>query len=424
MTIPIITAHLMQSGNLRIYCPHCGQAHEGPDIVCGCWYTCPNEGKKLKLNETPIYSKTESNSRQVTVYKYSSKTAPSKETSKSLREQISISDSRTANLDKSGFPTPPAIKKRLDQSVIGQHKAKMPIAVAIYYQKLSFHFYKNNQPHKGHSLGPIMLAGPTGIGKTFLIQRACQIADLPFIHVDTSTMVEEGIVGFSINDLGKEILRISRGCSDSAAHAVVFLDECDKLVKTHFGSSVLSQLLRILEGTDLRLCSSRDDQTPLPAKSLPTNRMLFFLGGAFQWIAKNYDKKTIGFGGDTPLVPLSKTFLSKSGLPKEFSGRIRNALWLDDLTEQDLYEIMTRSDASPLHDYINTIREYVEEVNVDNDALLEIAKIAHGLGYGARSLHHVLHQVFSRILFKAPTWKDTRKLRITIEDVKLGENLE
>ncbi|RLA73580.1 MAG: hypothetical protein DRG11_07560, partial [Epsilonproteobacteria bacterium] len=157
---------------------------------------------------------------------------------------------KKAKLDKS----PRMILKYLNKHIISQDEAKKEIALAMYYHSLKSH-YSNNK-NIGIN-GPIMIVGPTGSGKTFVVQKACEYIDTVFIHVDTSSMVPEGIVGYSIGDLGKDILKKADYNIHKASHCVVFFDEMDKLFSSEdasdYGDRVASQLLRLIEGTKIKL---------------------------------------------------------------------------------------------------------------------------------------------------------------------------
>lgn len=115
--------------------------------------------------------------------------------------------------------TPSIILGHLDKHIISQDEAKKEIALAMYFHSLKSKFSTNKDIGTN---GPIMMVGPTGSGKTFIVQKACEFIDTVYVHVDTSSMVPEGIVGYSIGDLAKEILRLSHYDIHKATHCVVF----------------------------------------------------------------------------------------------------------------------------------------------------------------------------------------------------------
>ena len=147
-----------------------------------------------------------------------------------------------------------------------------------------------------------MIVGPTGSGKTFVVQKACEYIDTVFIHVNTSSMVLEGIMGYSIGDFGKDILKKADYNMHKALHCVVFFDEMDKLFSSEdasdYGDRVASQLLHLIEGTKIKLSNDIIEKIiDKQADELDTSNMQFILGGAFQWILdeKKKHKSTVGF---------------------------------------------------------------------------------------------------------------------------------
>jgi hypothetical protein len=184
--------------------------------------------------------------------------------------------------DQYNLPTPRAIKTYLDEYVRGQDEAKQELSTAMYYQSLALklHSFKETDKSMKPSL-PIILVGPTGNGKTYVVQKACEISGLPFVHVNTSSMVPEGIVGFSIGDIGRRILSVTKGRSEETPFAVVFLDEFDKLGKStpnmSHGHEVMYQLLRIIEGGDIVITPDhkRGESDEIV---LSTKNMFFILG--------------------------------------------------------------------------------------------------------------------------------------------------
>lgn len=257
--------------------------------------------------------------------------------------------------------SPQMIIEHLDRFVISQDEAKKDIALAIYYHKL-----RMEMPTQAlhHSNGPVMLIGQTGTGKTYTVQKACEFVDAVFVHVDVSSMVPEGIVGFSINDIGVEILQKAGKNMKKAKYAVVFLDEVDKLFNSQSKASieVSNQLLRLLEGTTLKI----DDKTGGIAADkhkveFDTSNIQFILGGAFQWIyeSKSSKKESVGFAQKTFIKEKNSEItledLYESAIPKEILGRMNTIVNLQSLSLQDYYKILKESQNSPLREYISKI---------------------------------------------------------------------
>lgn len=313
--------------------------------------------------------------------------------------------------DKNGNVTPTTLKQMIDANVIGQEHVTRELASAIYYQKLAISHVVNRKKLKLQPLKPIMLIGSTGSGKTFLVQKACEIAEIPFMHVDSSSMVQEGIVGFSTNDIAKQLLEKTENNVKLAEHSVVFFDEIDKLLHTSHGASVQSQLLRLLEGTELRISADRwdsGDSRP-PVRALRTHNMLFILGGAFQNMIEKR-KKNIGFASEADSDDDSLRYrnqldveLNNQGFSKEFLGRIATILTLRPLGAKDYFAILKQSKSSPLKGFIERIEYHGDSVQINDEALMKIAQQAAKSQVGARALYKMLYKVFAEATFDAPS---------------------
>ena len=312
--------------------------------------------------------------------------------------------------------TPAGIVEVLSRDVIGQEDAKRHIATALYYHKLNY----ENESLADEKSAPLMFVGPTGSGKTFIVQKACDIMGLNFIHIDTSSLVSEGIVGVSLGDVAESTVEKASNNIKKAKYSVVFFDEFDKLFKKEDhdnagNSRVSSQLLRFVEGTSVKY-SYKDDEGIPATNTLDTDRMLFIFGGAFQWIYdafKNNDT-SIGFGTQEKRHLNKKLTLSDlytADVPKEILGRINSIVQLQPLNEEDFYNILIQSESSPLREYISKITYHQSEVDIDDNTLRLIAKEAATSQLGVRALGHILEELFKEALFHAPVQKKRYILR-------------
>ena len=304
--------------------------------------------------------------------------------------------------------TPQSILQHLNKSIIAQDDAKKEIALTLYYHTLKSKYQNSTQIQLG---APIMLIGPTGSGKTFLVQEACAFLNVLFIHVDTSSMVSEGIVGYNIGKLAADIVKKADFDMQKAEHCVVFLDEMDKLFHPdddEYGSEVSHQLLRFIEGTTVNI-PKQDSGTDQEVK-LDTHKMQFILGGAFQWIVDKKESnrsKNMGFlQDDLPVIKEHKGItledLYEEDVPKELLGRMHTIVNLYPLTEEDYYKILIQSDKSPLQEFINKVEFHGDSVIVDDEVILEVAKYAAKSDLGVRSIRQILKKLFSDALFLAP----------------------
>ncbi|WP_434580275.1 AAA family ATPase [Sulfurimonas sp. NW15] len=307
--------------------------------------------------------------------------------------------------------TPESILQHLNKLVIAQDDAKKEIAVALYYHSLKMYYLDANGTD---SSGPVMLIGPTGSGKTFIVQEACKLIDTVYIHVDTSSMVSEGIVGYNIGKLAADILQKAENDLKKAEHCVVFFDEMDKLFhpdNDEYGSEVSHQLLRFIEGTTVNI-PKQDLHNGSEATALSTHKMQFILGGAFQWILDKKEQsssgKNMGFlhNNDIPnnkkRKGVSLEDLYEEDVPKELLGRMHTIVNLYPLTQEDYYKILTQSAASPLQEFIDKINFHGDYVEIEDKVIHAIAEYASKSDLGVRSIRQILKKLFAEALFLAP----------------------
>jgi len=302
--------------------------------------------------------------------------------------------------------SPNMILNHLNKHVISQNDAKENIALSMYYHSLKSKYPTNKNITTN---GPIMMIGPTGSGKTFIVQKACEYINTVFMHVDTASMVPEGIVGYSISELGKDILKKANYDIKKASHCVIFFDEIDKLFQKSNGSEITSQLLRLIEGTKLKI--SKDMVEKILDKSvneLDTSNMQFIFGGAFQWI---YDKKeirkqySIYYLANQELKrdsEISLEDLYKEDIPKELLGRMSSIINLHKLTKDDYYQILTNSESSPLQEFIKKIEFHGDRVYISDKTIKQVASMAERSQLGARGMKQQLKVMFKDALFTAP----------------------
>lgn len=321
----------------------------------------------------------------------------SKETWKQVKAKWELKEKRFAlPSDIHGFLSPTAIKMLLDDHVIGQQEATRHIALALYYQQVAIESIRKNKDVSFRPLGPLLLTGETGSGKTFIMQKGCELLDLPFVQIDASSMVQEGIVGFSINDLGKLLLEITSENQQLAEHAVVLIDEFDKLLTSQHGPTVVHQLLRILEGGEIRITAGRWDnvQERASTKNLKTHNMLFILGGAFQSFFDSQNKNGVGFSSvnqEKRRLELTLDELSLQGFPKELVGRVTKIVSLNPLGEDDFYKILRDSKSSPLLTFNQLMEAQGSTLNISEREMRTIAQAAAKSGLGARGIKHALY---------------------------------
>lgn len=317
-------------------------------------------------------------------------------------------------------PLPREFVRRISEHVIGQDAAKRAVATAIHYQVLSRLRVGECDTAGGPPPAPLLLAGPTGCGKSLLVSTACRLTGLPFLHVDTSQLVPEGIIGRSVNDIGRQLI-VDHGDGEDgvarARHAVLFFDEIDKLAGTYYGHDVTSQLLTLLEGGSIPLSETTRGAWAPPAPCLPCNNMFFILGGAFQSLFDQAGKATIGFGAQRAKAgSVGLDDLARAGFPREFLGRIHRWVVMPPLNEGQLQAILARSKSSPMAAVNEQLALHKFRLTLSEASARLIARAAMRSGYGARALHQIVHEIAEPWMFEAPA-RGGETHRVSVSEV-------
>jgi len=304
-------------------------------------------------------------------------------------------------LDKS----PRMILEYLNKHIISQDEAKKDVALAMYYHSLTSKYSMNKDIGTN---GPVMIVGPTGSGKTFIVEKACEYIDTLFLHVDAASMVPEGIKGYSVNSLIQDLISLADGDILKASTAVIFLDEIDKLFlkdesELNYGARVASQLLRLLEGSIFKV-EDLASYTKNEGADFNTKNIQFILGGAFQSILdeKQILKPIMGFTKEKVESQKQKITLEdlyQSDVPKELLGRMNSIVNLHSLCHDDYYKILTQSSSSPLNEFVNKITFHGDKVDIGDEILHDIAQIATKSELGVRAIKQTLKSIFSDALF-------------------------
>jgi len=255
--------------------------------------------------------------------------------------------------------TPKVIYDYLNSIFPSHEKAKKELSLQLYYHMLNKE-YPNKKELKSSS---IMLIGPTGSGKTFMIQKLSEFLDIEFIKIDASSLVPEGIVGIAVGDI---IRMINDKIEDSKNRkfCIVYFDEIDKLLLNQNGTyskEIISQLLKLIEGE-----SANDDEDLIIGGvrlRVDISNILFIFSGAFQKIYDKTDK-------------ISVESLYKENVAKEFLGRMGSIIFLDKLNENDYFNILKNSSDSPLKEFIKKVEFHGDKVKIDDDTIKEIAKMS------------------------------------------------
>ena len=341
-------------------------------------------------------------------------------------------------LDIRNIPAPHKIKASLDEYVVGQEYAKKVISVAVYnhYKRVATNSMDSIEIEKSNML----MIGPTGCGKTYLVKTLARLLDVPLAIADATSLTEAGYIGDDIESVISKLLAAADNDVEKAEQGIVFIDEIDKIAKkkeTHSrdvsGESVQQGMLKLLEGADVEVpVGANSKNAMVPLATVNTRNILFICGGAFpdlEDIIKERLTKSasIGFGAELKdkydkdkniLSKVTVEDIRKFGMIPEFIGRLPIIFTLQGLTKEMMVKILKEPRNAILKQYQKLLELDEVKLEFTDEAMEAIAEKAMKRDTGARALRSIIEEFMLDIMYEIPKDDNIGTVTITKEYIE------
>ena len=325
-------------------------------------------------------------------------------------------------LDLKSIPAPHKIKAKLDEYVIGQEYAKKVVSVAVYnhYKREATGTMDDIEIEKSNML----MIGPTGSGKTYLVKTLAKLLDVPLAIADATSLTEAGYIGDDIESVVSKLLAAADNDVEKAEQGIIFIDEIDKIAKKKntnqrdvSGESVQQGMLKLLEGADVEVpVGANSKNAMVPLATVNTRNILFICGGAFPGlediIKERLNKQaSIGFRADLKdkydndpdiLEKVTLEDIRNFGMIPEFIGRLPIVFTLKGLTKEMLVKILKEPKNAILKQYQKLLALDEVQLVFEEDALEAIAEKALEKKTGARALRAIIEDFMLDIMYEIP----------------------
>ena len=322
-----------------------------------------------------------------------------------LKKKAKDGEEAHPEFDIKNIPAPHILKAKLDEFVIGQDQAKKAIAVAVYnhYKRVATNTMDDIEIEKSN----ILMIGPTGCGKTYLVKTLARLLDVPLAITDATSLTEAGYIGDDIESVVSKLLAAADNDTERAERGIIFIDEIDKIAKKKnttardvSGESVQQGLLKLLEGSEVEVpVGATSKNAMVPLVTIDTRNILFICGGAFPDLENIVSKVTIDD-------------LRAFGMIPEFIGRLPITVTLEGLNRDMMIRILKEPKNAILRQYQKLLALDEVDLRFDDEALGVIADKAIARKTGARALRSIIEEFMLDIMYEIP--KDDNIGSVTI----------